>query len=688
MQFSSTNLSQSKAEETSTDGASTRSCYALLGNPNTGKTTLFNRLCGIRAKTANFPGSTVEAHVGTFQRDGNRFNLVDLPGIYGLNLDLPESRTCKQYLAGEIHLEQSPEAVLVVADATNLRRNLVFIAQAIQQNLPAVVILNMSDLAQRQGINIDRDVLAECLGCPVVEVSARTGQGIDDLIHTMQYAKLSAADLPEATDAQQASHWAETVYSRCVQSESSQVIGHSPRTDWWDRILTHPILGMLIFIAIMAGVFFTIFSLASYPMTWIELLFEHLGYWASVLLPEGAARDLVTDGIIGGIAGTVVFLPQICLLFFLISLLEDTGYLSRAAFVMDRYLRRFGLPGQAFLPLLSAHACAIPAIMSAKLIPDHKDRVATVLVSPFMSCAARLPVYVLLVGILFRGNPLAQGLAFAGCYLLGAGAAMFTALIFRRSLLKGTSRPMILELPTYRLPSLRTAFLIMLDRGWVFLKKAGTIIMAICIILWWLSAYPVPDSAAQVDALQSAALKAESTDVSLSETLEHDAALLTELAESGEEAELSEEGQTILSKQAMAHSFAGRIGHVFEPVLSPIGCDWQLSIGVLSSFAAREVFVSTLAVLFSGQDDVEDQGILTRITEAKRDDGSRLLTTATAASLLVFFVLAMQCLPTLPVTRRETGHWGWAFLQLGYMSAVAYVAGLIIYQGLHLFGVQ
>jgi len=688
MQTSSTNQSQSKNTVTSSDDSPAISCFALLGNPNTGKTTLFNRLCGIRAKTANFPGSTVEAHVGIFQRDGKSFKLVDLPGIYGLNLDLPESRTCKQYLAKEIHLEQSPEAVLVIADATNLRRNLIFIVQAIQQNLPAVVVLNMSDLARKQGVNIDRETLAECLGCPVMEVSARTGQGIDELYQIMFQPKMSLADLPDSTDAQVAAQWAEDVYARCVQSTSSQVLGHSPRTDWWDRILTHPITGLLTFLIIMAGVFFMIFSLASYPMTWIELLFEHLGIWTSVALPEGALRNLVTEGVIGGIAGTVVFLPQICLLFFLISLLEDTGYLSRAAFVMDRYLRRFGLPGQAFLPLLSAHACAIPAIMSAKLIPDHKDRVATVLVAPFMSCSARLPVYVLLVGILFRDNPLAQGLAFSGCYLLGAGAALFTALLFRRSVLKGTSRPMILELPAYRLPSLRTAFLIMFDRGWVFLKKAGTIIMAICIILWWMSAYPVLDNAAQVQALQTASALTSESDAALSSLLESDAVLLA--ASTGEDAEiaLSEDALRILSKQGMAHSFAGRIGHVIEPVLSPIGCDWQLSIGVISSFAAREVFVSTLAVLFSGQDDVDEQGILSKITQAKRDDGSPLLTTSAAASLLVFFVLAMQCLPTLPVTRRETGHWGWALLQLGYMSTIAYVAALITYQSLLLFGGQ
>jgi ferrous iron transport protein B len=415
---------------------------------------------------------------------------------------------------------------------------------------------------------------------------------------------------------------------------------------------------VLVFAAIMVALFYTIFTLASVPMDLIDLLFEHVGNWVHAgfaaaqdrfgwTLVDGPLHNLLIDGVIGGIAGTVVFLPQICLLFFLITLLEDTGYLARASFVMDRLLRRFGLPGQAFVPMLSAHACAIPAIMSARLIPDQRDRVATIFVMPFLSCSARLPVYVLLISVLFAGQPLWAGVAFAGCYLLGGIAALLTALLFRRTILKGPARPMVLELPTYKMPSLRTALLTSLDRAVTFLRKAGTVIVGICMLLWWLSAYPQAPSSAQ----SSSSIAAPAID---------DAGTGTSDATS-----------------QLTHSFAGQLGKAIEPVFAPLGYDWQLSIGVLTSFAAREVFVSTMSVLFAGSDDAEDQAVLDRIQSATRDDGSPVFTKSTAASLLVFYVLAMQCLPTLAVTRRETGSWTWAGLQLGYMTLVAYIAALL-----------
>lgn len=659
------------ADSTGQSGASlTR--YALLGNPNTGKTTLFNRLCGVRAKTANFPGSTVEARVGRCLHDSDRFEIIDLPGVYGLHLGLPESQLCRDCLDGRIVGRQRPNALLIVADATNLPRNLVFVAQALRRGIPSVVALNMIDLAQRRGLSIDAEKLGRELGCPVIAVCARSGDGIDELLVAMAHPAASAVALPDGDAPAAAGEWADRVIEAAVGGAHAVGSDDDTLTDRLDKAFTHPIAGLLIFAAIMTGLFATIFWLASYPMEWIDAIFANLGDGVRAILPEGALRDLLADGVVAGVAGTVVFLPQICLLFFLITLLEDTGYLARAAFVMDRLLRRFGLPGQAFVPLLSAHACAIPAIMSTRLIPDHRDRIATILVAPFMSCSARLPVYVLLISALFAGNALYAGLAFIGCYALGASAALLTAAIFRRTILKGAARPMMLELPSYKWPSLRTAAMLTVDRAFVFMRKAGTVIVAICIVLWWLSAYPHVEAPVEATSLRQRAEAIATTNPAEAETM-------------------SAQADRIEASNAADHSFVGMLGRAVEPVFRPLGYDWQLSIGVLSSFAAREVFVSTMTVVLSAgspDDDASNPDVLARLSAAQRDDGSPLFTKATSASLLVFYVLAMQCLPTLPVTRRETGSWKWAGLQLGYMSVVAYVAAFITHTILTLLGVS
>ena len=418
----------------------------------------------------------------------------------------------------------------------------------------------------------------------------------------------------------------------------------------------------------MAALFWVIFAVASVPMDLIEAIFSNLGGFLEARMPAGAVRDLLVGGLIGGVSGTVVFLPQICLLFFLITILEDTGYLARAAFVMDRLLCRFGLPGYAFVPLLSSHACAIPGILATRLIPDRHDRFATVLVAPFMSCSARLPVYVLLTNFLFADRPLFAGIAFAGCYLLGAIAAMGSAFLVRRTLLPGKSRPMVLELPSYKWPSLRVAFANAFEQGWSFLRTVGTVILAICFVMWWLSAYPkVEPPAAAVELATRAA--------AIAPTAPAESARL--LAES--------DRLTLSHQQEM--SFSGRLGRVVEPLFAPLGYDWRLTMGVLTAFAAREVFVSTLAVLVGAPDDAE-AGVLQRIHVAKRDDGSPLLTTATAVSLLVFFVLAMQCLSTVVTVRREMKHWKWPLLQFVWMTGLAWVGAFVAYQGLRLAGIS
>jgi len=660
-----------------------RRIIAVLGNPNVGKTTLFNRIAGIRAKTANFPGTTQDARVahvrlGTQQHAEIESVLIDLPGIYSLHLDLSESKVCAAVLAGtaapageESHI---PDALLVVIDATNLMRNLSIVGESLAKRLPTVVAVNMIDAARRRGIHIDPDKLSECLGCPVVLCSARTGEGIEHLT-----AALSNANVPDRsapTDQLAIERWANDIYA-IVSMPADQSTGQSTDdklTDRLDRAFTHPVLGIVSFVLVMTGFFWVIFKLAAYPMDWIDLWFGSAGSWVGHILPPGAVHDLAVDGIIAGVGGTVIFLPQICLLFFLLAMLEGTGYLARAAFVIDRAMRPFGLSGHAFVPLLSSHACAIPGIMATRAIPDRRDRLATILVAPFMSCTARIPVYVLLTTILFPDRPSMQALAFTLCYVLGASAGLLTSLLFRSTILRGKSRPMALELPSYRIPDLKSALLLTLDRGYIFLKKAGTLIVAISIVLWWMGAYPrQPERKVQLIAQMSNELSPEELKQAYASMREQESAMQSEL-------------DIELARAQARESFLGRIGSTIQPIFAPLGYDRQLTVGVLASFAAREVFVSTMAVQIAGTDEVDNEGVLNSIAAATRDDGSPVFTPATSWSLLVFYVLASLCLPTLVVTAKEAGGWKWALLQLGWMSFVAYTGAFIVYQTLTTIG--
>jgi len=647
----------------------------LLGNPNTGKTTLFNRLCGMRAKTANFPGTTTDLRVGRLQLPqsagaSEAFEVVDLPGLYSLKLDLPESKVAADAVAGADG--QLPAAAIIVADATNLSRHLMLVGELSRAGLPFVVALNMIDLAHRRGLSFDLEKMSRAIGAPVIPIAARSGKGIDQLLATLPQVCAEGALRPREANhaviaAEELELWAETVVAESVGGAGAVGSGSDTLLDRLDETFTHPFLGLLIFHLVMAALFWVIFAVASVPMDLIEAVFSNLGGFLEARMPAGAVRDLLVGGLIGGISGTVVFLPQICLLFFLITILEDTGYLARAAFVMDRLLCRFGLPGYAFVPLLSSHACAIPGILATRLIPDRHDRLATVLVAPFMSCSARLPVYVLLTNFLFADRPLLAGIAFAACYLLGAIAAMGSAFLVRRTLLPGKSRPMVLELPTYKWPSLRVAFANAFEQGWSFLRTVGTVILAICFVMWWLSAYPKVEPPAAAIALTAQA-----------ETLA--------AAEPAAAARLAAEAAGLALSHQQEASFAGQLGRAVEPLFAPLGYDWRLTMGVLTAFAAREVFVSTLAVLV-GAPDEEDAGILERIHRAKRDDGTPLLTAATAVSLLVFFVLAMQCLATVVTVRREMKSWNWALLQFLWMTGVAWIGAFLAFHGLKLAGI-
>jgi ferrous iron transport protein B len=669
---------------------------ALLGNPNTGKTTLFNKLCGANAKTSNFPGTTTalrigRATLGAGTPEARPLEVIDLPGLYGLTSSGPEARMVAEVLQGAAATRGSrpadaesasrvrPDAVVVLVDATNLARNLVLVGELLARDETVIVALNMLDLATRRGLRIDAEALSARIGAPVIPMVASRARGLNDLRAVLGRGApqhvgpgvsrpergLAEPRLGADSNIEALTNWADEVASAVSGGGAEVPSAADARTERLDRILTHPVLGMLVFLAVMGGLFWSLFALAAIPMALIEATFAQLGGLASRLLPDGPIRELISEGIIGGIAGTAVFLPQICLLFFLISLLEDTGYLARAAFVNDRFFRRFGLPGQAFVPLLTSHACALPGIMSARLIPDRRDRLATILVAPFMSCSARLPVYVLLTSLLFADRPAFAGLAFAGCYLLGATAAFASALAFGKTVLRGRPRPMVLELPTYKMPSISNALLTAKDQGLSFLKTAGTVIMAICVVMWWLSAYPKSGPTPEATALRAQAQVAASG--------------------SGDAQALIDRADALDARARETGSFAGRIGRTIQPVFQPLGYDWQLTVGILTSFLAREVFVSTMSVLAG---DSGENGVVTHIRTMTRDDGSFVFTRATAASALVFFVLAMQCLATLTVTRRETGALKYAALQFAYMSGLAYVAAFVVYQGLRLAGVS
>lgn len=644
---------------------------ALVGNPNAGKTSLFNRLTGLRAQTANFPGTTVEHRRGAWQLGDRQVQLVDLPGLYSLDAVTPDERVACAALRGELAEQGPPDLVVLVLDATNLQRNLFLAGQVVELGIPTVAALNMIDVADKQGWQIDLPQLAQQLGCPVAAISARTGQGLDGLRDAL--LRVAAERTPpqiqpplSACGSCSGCHyaarydWAESVGAAALHGDAE---AHGALTEAIDRVLTRKGVGLACFAAVMLLTFALIFWVAQFPMGWIDALFGLASATASRWLPPGDLSSLVADGLIGGVGGMLVFLPQICLLFFMLSLLEDSGYLARAAFVMDRLMMRVGLPGKAFVPLLSAHACAIPAVMSTRVIEDRRDRLATIMVIPLMTCSARIPVYALVMALMFPHDPLTASLVFTGAYGLGIVAALAAAWCFKQTLLPGQTRPLVIELPNYRLPSLRNALLTTIDRAWVFVKSVGTTILMLSLLMWALATYPKTEVADMPAAVQSQ---------------------LAELRAAGEDDAADHlEAQTQLER-----SFAGRLGRSIEGVFAPLGFDWKMSIGVISSFAAREVIVSTLAVLYGvGAEAIEDDaGPLTeRLRASQRADGSPVFSIPTCLSLLVFYTLAMQCLPTQAVVRRETGSWKWPLIQFGYMSLLAYVAALVTYQTASLF---
>ncbi len=620
---------------------------ALIGNPNTGKTTLFNALTGLQVKTANYPGTTVECRHARLQQQGHSVTLVDLPGIYSLSSNSPEEGIVLDLLLQRakppVGIVPGPDGrildgMVLVIDALRLERSLFMATQLREFNIPIVMALNKMDLAAKRGIHIDPEQLTRETGLPVVPISAKLGDGLLDLIHAMMNGELGVVSVPSAPPCgscsgcpfQSGFAWSCRVAASCMRRPGKQ---HSARSEAADRFLTHPVGGWAAFVTVMLGLFYLVFHLASIPMDLIDALFGKLGGWIHARLADGWLQSLLVDGIIGGVGGILVFLPQIAILFFLLALLEDTGYLARAALVMDRFMRRIGLPGKAFVPLLTAHACAIPAIMATRVIEHPKDRLLTILIAPLMSCSARIPVYTMLIALLFPNDPFRAALTFLAAYFIGLSAAMGVAWLFRRTMFRGESAPLLLELPDFHVPSLRTALCTMVERSGIFVRQAGTVILLISMILWALAYFPRSDA----------------------------------------------EGA-----EALEQSFAGRAGQFMEPVLKPLGYDWQIGIGLITSLAAREVIVPTLSVVYGvGGDQNDDEvspSLLNTLRSATRSDGTPVFTVATCLSLLMFYILAAQCLPTQVITRRETNTWRWPIFQFAYMNVLAYVAALIVYQ--------
>ncbi|MBX7054360.1 MAG: ferrous iron transport protein B [Pyrinomonadaceae bacterium] len=647
---------------------------ALAGNPNAGKTTLFNVLTGLKQKVANYPGVTVERKEGPWRLISGEAKLIDLPGLYSLDATSLDEQIAREIITGELPSVPRPDAIVAVVDATNLERNLYLVTQLFEFGVPVVVALTMIDVFEKQQHEIDVEMLAALLKVPVVAVNAKSHRGIEELAEKVASVIGTVPEVPyEITantdgDGSHAKIFARYNFiSNAVQESTWHSDQKSHRiSDKIDRVLTHRFFGLVILVAILLVVFQTIFSWASLPMDLLEKGFGAFGDLVRAEMPPGILADLIADGIIAGVGGVVVFLPQILLLFLFISLLEDSGYMSRAAFLLDKLMSRVGLHGKAFLPLISSFACAIPGIMATRTIESRRDRFATILIAPFMSCSARLPVYTLMIATFFAGQTVfgfisLGAILMLAMYSLGIVAAVFVGFVLKRTVLKAPPPPFLMELPPYRLPNLRTVFQNMLTRAWLFLKRAGTVILAISIILWALMYFPrsVPDAAAgDQRAGQS----------------------VSDQAKTG--------GEVLSESEQLKHSYAGILGHTLEPVIEPLGFDWKIGVALIASFAAREVLVSTLSIIYNvGKDaNEESETLIAAVRDERNDNGKPSWTPLTALTLMVFFVLAMQCMSTLAVVRRETNSWIWPMFMLVYMTGFAYVAAFLTYQGGKLLG--
>jgi len=641
---------------------------ALLGNPNTGKSSVFNLLTGLRQQVGNFPGVTVDKRSGFISVDEQQHELIDFPGTYSIYPRSKDESVVFDVLSNPTH-SQHPDQIVFVADASNLQRNLLFFSQVYDLGIPCVLVLNMWDLAQRKGFDISMEALSNVFpGVPIVQSNARIGLGKDRILSALsglstareeKDAFLVGHTLCETSDVQAQKSEAELRLKKIKEALKHVVQMKAPSGESTsrkiDRVLVHPIWGYVIFAFVLLTIFQFIFSFANAPMNWIDELFAQCSNWSSHAIQPGLLNDLVSQGIIPGIGGVVVFVPQIAMLFFFISILEESGYLYRVVFIMDRLMRPFGLNGKSVVPLMSSVACAIPGIMATRTISNWKERLITILVAPFMSCSARIPVYTLLISLVIPKTYLfgifnLQGLVLFGLYSLGIIFALIVSFLLKLFIQQKEKGFLLLELPDYKNPRWGNVLINVLEKVKLFVLDAGKIILAISIILWFLASFgPNLDEAAK----------------KLSKTTVYK--------------EMSVEQRTqAMDACKLSNSYIGIIGRGMEPVIAPLGYDWKIGISLITSFAAREVFVGSLATIYAVQDDGENQHLLIdRMRTELKPDGTPVFTLASGVSLMVFYVFAMQCMATLAVVKRETNSWKWPMVQLVFMGVLAYLTAWI-----------
>lgn len=758
--------------------SSTSIRVALVGNPNVGKTTLFNRLTGLNQRIANFPGVTVERKSGTLT-GASHVEVIDLPGTYSLTPRSLDERITYEVLVGR--MDKAPDLVVCVVDAGNLERNLYVASQVIDIGMPVVVALNMMDAAEENGLVIDASALEQELGAPVVSLVASRGEGVDELkkqildppkpaqryrwtLMDAVNAKIPALakELVEEAPQVQQGHSRMEVLRALAEDEAlntwrpiapgfvhhieelrkefaergiawrhaevsgryawlgpivnktvRRVKGAATLSDRIDAVLTHQIVGPPFFLFLLVGIFQAVFSWATPAMDLIEIGISALAAGVQSILPVSWATDLLTDGVITGVGNVVVFLPQILLLFFFLGIMEDTGYMARSAFIMDRIMKRVGLSGGSVLPLLSSYACAIPGIMAARTLDNERDRLITIMVAPLMSCSARLPVYTLFIAAFIPAGTLGifgyQGLAMFSMYMMGTVMAFVAAAILKRFVFtKGAESYFVMELPPYRRPRARQILWRMIQRSKVFAVRAGKIILACSIVLWFLASYPRVDTDAERAQIEMQAAQQREARYAEAEALlpAPDMALpvLEGSLESGDptmaqiqsimqQAELEyaatlDSARIVQQSAQIRGSAVGYLGRILEPVMQPLGFDWKISAGLVSAFAAREVIISTLGIIYSVADAEEGVALRDALKADRYPDGRPVFTPLVAVSLLVFFVFALQCMSTLAIARRETNTWRWPLVMWLYMTALAYVASLLVYQGGQLLGLS
>jgi len=729
---------------------------ALIGNPNTGKSTLFSALAGIRQRVGNYPGVTVEKKVGLLDYQGRRYELIDLPGLYSLAPRSRDEMVAVDVLLGRHPASAPADVVVSIVDAGNLERNLYLVSQVLELGLPTILALNMLDVATEHGVSVDVPRLRRQLGIPVVPMQANRRIGVEELkaaLAEVSGGRLEAPPSPfpqafeeevtrleavlaerpaaagqaapiarylsrrllldvngylqgalfreaagEINDELQVARdrleeagcavpgvettarygWAHDVLRGVVKRPDEHKVTASDRID---RLLTHPFWGMALFVVVMVVVFQSMFTWSGPFMSWIDAAFAAIGHWVEAGLAEGAFRSLLVDGVIGGVGGVITFLPQILMLFLFIAVLEDCGYMARAAFLMDKMMVRVGLNGKSFIPMLASFACAVPGIMAARVIENERDRLTTILVAPLMTCSARLPIFALLIAAFipaetYLGVLSLQGLTLVGLYATGIGAAVVVALTLKRTILRGQAPPFVMELPSYKWPSLRTIFFRVMERGWVFLHTAGTIILAVSVLVW--ASLYFPHNADLVEAPfrgEKERLEAELTELPPTDARRE--------ALAGQVAQLDREIDGAYQRQ----SFLGRAGRLVEPVFRPLGWDWRISCAVIASFPAREVVVATLGVVYNLGDEVDSESeegftqFRARLDSATWDGTDRkVFNVPVALSIMVFFALCAQCAATLAVIRRETNTWRWPAFTFAYMTTLAYLGALVTYQ--------